>query len=77
MWVTPDRQRLGGREPEVTVKLVIAPNGRIIQKAIVRSSGVLAMDQSISELLNQLQFVTPPPDKKTTTLVFSLIAKDD
>ena len=77
MWVTPDRQRLGGREPEVTVKLVIAPNGRVTYKAIVRSSGVLAMDQSISELLNQLQFVTPPLDKKTTTLVFSLVAKDD
>ena len=77
MWVTPDRQRLGGREPEVTVKLVIAPNGRVTYKAIVKPSGVLAMDESIRELLNQLQFVTPPPDKKTNTLVFSLVAKDD
>ena len=77
MWVTPDRQRLGGREPEVTVKLVIAPTGRVTYKAIVKPSGVLAMDESIRELLNQLQFVTPPPDKKTTTLVFSLVAKDD
>lgn len=77
MWVTPDRQRLGGREPEVTLKIVIAPNGRVTSKQIIRSSGVLAMDQSIRELLNALQFVKPPPDGRSHTLVFSLIAKNE
>ena len=77
MWVTPDRQRLQGREPEVTFKVTIAPNGRVISKSIVRSSGVLAMDQSVQELLDTLQFVKAPPDGKTTTLTFNLTAKDE
>ena len=77
MWKTPDRGRLGGREPEVTVKITIAPNGKVISKSIVRRCGVVAMDESVQELLDTLQFVKAPPDGKTTTLTFNLIAKDE
>ena len=76
MWVTPDRQRLGGREPSVLITITIAPSGRVISKQM-RPCGVLAMDESIRELLNNLTWVKPPYDGKSHTLAFSIKAEND
>ncbi|MBE6369735.1 MAG: hypothetical protein E7056_06220 [Lentisphaerae bacterium] len=77
MWVTPDLQRLGGREPRVLIEVRIAPSGQVLEKRIRTRSGVLAMDESVSALLNNLYRVKPPFDGKEHTLVFWLKAEDD
>lgn len=75
MWVTPDTYRLGGREPRVLIEVHIAPDGRVTYKRIRTKSGVLAMDQSIANLLDNLYRVKPPFDGKPHTLVFWLKAE--
>lgn len=76
MWVTPDRNRLPAYDPAVTIEVHIAGNGMITAKRIVRKSNVLAMDESISALLNSLYRVNPPPDRKACTLLFTLKIDD-
>ena len=75
MWVTPDTYRLGGREPRVLIEVHIAPDGRVTYKRIRTRSGVLAMDESIANLLDNLHRVKPPFDGKPHTLVFWLKAE--
>lgn len=75
MWITPDINRLGGREPRVNIRLEIAPDGRVISKRITRRSGVLAMDESIQALLDNLYRVVRPYDGKPHTIEFSLKAE--
>jgi outer membrane biosynthesis protein TonB len=75
MWVTPDTYRLGGREPRVLIEVHIAPDGRVTYKRIRTKSGVLAMDQSIANLLDNLYRVKPPFDGKPHTLIFWLKAE--
>lgn len=76
MWVTPDLNRLGGREPRVTIEIHIAPDGRVTYKRIKQRSGILAMDESISALLDNLHRVKAPFDGKNHTLIFSLKAEN-
>ena len=75
MWVTPDTYRLGGREPRVLIEVHIAPDGRVTYKRIRTKSGVLAMDESIANLLDKLHRVKPPFDGQSHTLVFWLKAE--
>ncbi|MBR2356628.1 MAG: TonB C-terminal domain-containing protein [Lentisphaeria bacterium] len=75
MWITPDINRLGGREPRVNIRLEIASDGRVISKRITRRSGVLAMDESIQALLDNLYRVVRPYDGKPHTIEFSLKAE--
>ena len=72
---TPDTYRLGGREPRVLIEVHIAPDGRVTYKRIRTKSGVLAMDQSIANLLDNLYRVKPPFDGKPHTLIFWLKAE--
>lgn len=75
MWVTPDSTRLAGREPRVLIEIHIAPNGRVTEKRIRTRSGVLAMDESIKALLDNLYYVKPPFDGKPHTLIFWMKAE--
>ena len=75
MWATPDVNRLGGRNPQVGIELVIAPDGRVIGKRITYRSGVLAMDESIQNLLDNLHKVIVPFDRKQHILRFALKAE--
>ncbi len=75
MWVTPDKNRIIGK-PQVGVELEIAADGRIIRKRITHRSGVLAMDESIQNLLDNLHRVIVPFDRKPHTLRFAIIADD-
>ena len=75
MWVTPDKNRMGGREPQVTIEVMIAADGRVVGKRILQKSGVLAMDESIQNLLDNLRQVTVPFDRKPHTLRFALKAE--
>ena len=76
MWVTPDINRLGGRTPRVLIELNIAPDGRVTSKRIRTRSGVLAMDESIQSLLDNLHYVKAPFDGEAHTLVFWMKADD-
>ncbi len=75
MWITPDKNRLGGREPRVNIRLEIAPDGRVISKRITRLSKVRAMDESIQALLDNLYRVIRPYDGESHTIEFSLKAE--
>ena len=75
MWVTPDKNRMGGREPQVTIEVEIASDGRVTAKRILRRSGVLAMDESIQNLLDNLRQVMVPFDRKPHILRFALKAE--
>ena len=74
MWVTPDIDRLGGRQPRVIIDLEIAADGRIISKRIRVKSNVLAMDESVAALLNSLRYVRAPFDGKPHKFTFALKA---
>ena len=76
LWVTPDRPRLGGSEPSVLITITIAANGRVTSKQM-KPCGILAMDESIRELLNSLTWVKPPYDGRPHTLAFSIKAEND
>ena len=52
--------------PSVLIELDIAPGGRVVGKRIVERSGINAMDQSIERMLDQLEQVPSPPDKRIT-----------
>ena len=75
MWITPEVNRLGGRNPQVGIEIIIAADGRIIGKRITHRSGVLAMDESIQNLLDNLHRVIVPFDRKEHILRFSLKAE--
>lgn len=75
MWATPDVNRLGGRKPQVGIELIIAADGRVIGKRITHRSGVLAMDESIQNLLDNLRQVIVPFDRKQHILRFALKAE--
>lgn len=75
MWVTPESTRLAGREPRVLIEIHIAPNGRVTEKRIRTRSGLLAMDESIKALLDNLHYVKPPFDGKPHTLIFWMKAE--
>ena len=77
MWVTPDTNRLGGREPRVLIEIRIAPDGRIVDKRIRTRSGIHAMDDSIASLLDTLHRVQAPYDGKYHTLIFWLKAENN
>ena len=75
MWVTPDKNRMGDREPQVTIEVIIAPDGRVTGKRMLQRSGVLAMDESIQNLLDNLHMVKAPFDRKQHILRFALKAE--
>lgn len=75
MWVTPDVNRLGGRNPQVNIEVIIAPDGRVVGKRITHRSGVLAMDESIQNLLDNLHRVIVPFDRKQHILRFAMRAE--
>ena len=74
IWEQPDKVSLGGRLPEVTIKLDIDGNGRVTRARIIGRSGITAMDNSITKLLHQLKHVPPPPDKraKSITIIMAI-----
>ena len=65
-WTYPPKSLLGGSMPSVLIELDIAPGGRVVGKRIVERSGINAMDQSIERMLDQLEQVPSPPDKRIT-----------
>lgn len=64
-WQQPPRSLLGNRNREVMVEFTVAANGRILDSRIIRASGIKAMDQSVRQLLDNLNPL-PPPRVKTT-----------
>ena len=74
MWVTPDKMRLGDKNPSVLIEITIDRRGRVTHKKIVKKSGVWAMDESIQALLNELNWLTPPEDGISHTFQFNMTA---
>ena len=75
-WTYPPKSLLGGKMPSVHIELDIAPNGRVLGKRIIKRSGVNAMDQSIERMLDQLEQVPSPPDKKITLEIIMQMSDD-
>lgn len=75
-WTYPPKSLLGGKIPSVHIELDIAPNGRVLGKRIIKRSGVNAMDQSIERMLDQLEQVPSPPDKKITLEIIMQMSDD-
>jgi TonB family protein len=74
IWEQPDKVSLGGRFPEVTIKIDIDGNGRVSGSRIIRRSGISVMDSSVDKLLKNLKHVPPPPDKraKSVTIIMAI-----
>ncbi len=60
-WDQPSRTEVGGRQPEVTIRLRVSSSGIVISAKILQRSGVAAMDRSVQKLLNSLRQVPTPP----------------
>ena len=75
-WTYPPKSLLGGKMPSVLIELDIAPGGRVLGKRIIKRSGVNAMDQSIERMLDQLEQVPSPPDKKITLEILMQMSDD-
>ncbi|MFA6713855.1 MAG: TonB family protein [Victivallales bacterium] len=74
LWETPDKSVLGGRRPEVKIRLNIAADGRLLNAGILKNSGVAAMDKSVSELLRKVQYLPIPPNgAANVTLILEVI----
>ena len=74
IWDQPNKVSLGGRLPEVTIRLNIAANGRVTGRKIMRRSGIAAMDRSIEKLLKNLTYVPAPSDRraKSITIIMAI-----
>ncbi|MCF6174320.1 MAG: TonB C-terminal domain-containing protein [Victivallaceae bacterium] len=74
IWEQPDKVSLGGRFPEVTIRIDIGGNGRVSGSRIIRHSGISVMDGSVDKLLKNLKHVPPPPDKraKSVTIIMAI-----
>ena len=75
-WTYPPKSLLGSQMPSVLIELDIAPGGRVLGKRIIKRSGVNAMDQSIERMLDQLEQVPSPPDKKITLEILMQMSDD-
>ncbi len=60
-WDQPSRYDVGGRHPEVTIRLRVSAYGVVTSSEILRASGVSAMDRSVQKLLYSLRRVPAPP----------------
>ncbi|MBN2641211.1 MAG: TonB family protein [Victivallales bacterium] len=60
-WNQPAREDVGGRQPEVAIKINVSASGNVISAVITRPSGIAAMDNSVKRLLNSLRRVPAPP----------------
>lgn len=75
-WEPPSRLQLGGREPEVTVTLYLAPSGQITSWKIVKSSGVTIMDNSVERLLRYVRKIPQPPPKGLNEITLIMVITD-
>lgn len=64
-WQQPPRSLLGNRNQEAVVEVTVAADGQILASRIIRASGTKAMDQSVRQLLDNLDTL-PQPHVKTT-----------
>ncbi len=75
-WEPPSRLQLGGREPEVTVTLYLAPSGQIISWKMVKPSGVSIMDNSVERLLRYVRKIPYPPPKGLSEITLIMVITD-
>ncbi len=75
-WDTPSRIQLGGREPEVKLKMYFAPSGQITSWKIVESSGIAIMDNSVEKLMRYVRKIPQPPPPGITELTLIMAIND-
>ncbi len=75
-WDTPSRIQLGGREPEVTIRLHFAPSGQIVSWQMVKSSGIAIMDTSVEKLMRFVKRIPKPPPQGLSELTLILAISD-
>lgn len=75
-WDTPSRIQLGGREPEVTIRLSFAPSGQIVSWQMVKPSGIAIMDTSVEKLMRFVKRIPKPPPQGLSELTLILAISD-
>ncbi len=75
-WDTPSRVQLGGREPEVKLKMYFAPSGQITSWKILESSGIAIMDNSVEKLMRYVRKIPQPPPPGVTELTLIMAIND-
>lgn len=77
-WVLPDG--IDDDEATATVSVTIARDGKVLSARITRSSGNVAVDQSVRVVLDRVKYAAPLPDsekadERTVTINFNVKAK--
>lgn len=75
-WDTPSRIQLGGREPEVTIRIRFAPSGQIVAWEMLKPSGIAIMDTSVEKLMRFVKRIPQPPPKNLSELTLILAISD-
>ena len=77
-WTVPD----GVTDDEATTvaSVTIARDGKVVSHRIIRSSGSMAVDQSVQEVLERVKYAAPLPDdakedQRTVSINFNVKAK--
>ena len=60
-WSKPPKSLLGSSLPQVLIELDIAPDGRVLNKRIIKASDNPSMNDSVKRLLERLDRVPKPP----------------
>ena len=74
-WETPAKSVLGNRRPEVTIKLKIASNGKLMNYSIVKASGITAVDNSVKNLLKKVKYLPAPRGGARTIVLIMEVVK--
>ncbi|MDD5697449.1 MAG: TonB family protein [Victivallaceae bacterium] len=73
LWDTPDKSVLGGKRPEVKIRLDIAADGRLRNSTVLKPSGIAAMDESVKQLLGKIKLLPAPENgPREVTLILEV-----
>lgn len=72
IWKQPLKSELGGAKPIVMVHINVDSGGNVRSSQISKSSGIPAMDKSVSELLKKITSIPAPPGGSAMGLDVSL-----
>jgi TonB family protein len=59
VWKQPSRAEVNEGRPVVTVSLKVLADGNVTQKRVLQPSGVMAMDNSVARVLEELRQLPP------------------
>ena len=76
-WEPPSVLQLGGRTPEVTVRIWLSSSGHITQWQLLKSSGNTLVDNSVKNLFSRIRKIPHQPPKGACVLTLLMEIKKD